>query len=1178
MKKITYSLIMLFLIPSMMTMMAANVGPDDARKIVQRFTAQQVSQGKLRANNITWSLDHIKRSTVNADAADFYIFNATDNSTFVIIAGDDRAHNVLAYGNGPFSYDDLPDNMRWWLDHYAEQIDYLFTHPDLSIKRSGTPSIVIPQLLSTQWGQRAPYRDRCPMIGGKPCVTGCVATSMAQVMNYWKFPSVLPSLPSYYSYGLSQYVPALPETSVEWDLMQDTYKEGAYTQDQGNAVATLMRYCGQACKMDYTIASSSAWNHDQLLGLKSFGYSEQATYLMRNEFDDEEWNALILDDLIEHRPVIYSGKGGSLIHNFIIDGYDGSKYHVNWGWDGLNDGYYELDAMNGGSFKPTDDHQMLHGVYPDLSQEPQYNCDFVLDGICYRFTSDNTVGVCPKPTIPYTGNITIPDSVRFSGKDYAVTSIEDGAFSSCASLNSITLPSTIVTIGNQAFQGTALHDIVIPNSVTSIGSAAFSHCAKLRNITQSQSITTISESTFYNCTALRSLTVPSNVAHIGNNAFQNCTNLQNIILEPLSLSIGEKAFYNDPIIGIICHAETPPSASYNIFSDAVFQTASIIVPANSLELYNSTDPWSNFFSITPSWKNYKIDDYYFVQTSDQSVSLFQYTGNDEVVTIPTVINPDGQTLTVNAINCSAFYKNTSIKSIVIPNSVTSIGRYTFLGCVNLESVTLSSSITTIESSTFEECSNLSSINLPQSITFIGNAAFKKCKELTSIALPDSLESISDEAFSESGLSSIIIPPKVNNIGYQAFWYIYNLKKLSIECSGHFTLANEAFDKCYNIIDIQVKSKNPPAGNYNCFNIYAYQNATLCVPSSAIDLYQSIDPWSRFKKTISSDDALTSIDGLYFNKTGESTVSIFAYAGSSTSISIPETINYKNKIYTVTAIEDNVFSDCINLKDIVIPDVVTYIGNKAFRDCTKLANVSLSNSLTAINDETFMGCKSLTSINIPKAVTTIGTAAFKYCKYLSDVNFPDSLKTIGTAAFRNCFNLSTVNFPNSLTTIGSEAFHGTALTQVTIPKGVTIINNNTFEKCNALTAVNISNTVTTIGAAAFKGCNSIHTIVARSIVPPALDQAAFDQTTYDTAILNVPKDAIQEYKDNAQWRLFSSIIPINLHGDVNGDEEINIADVNLIIDAILSGQTDDTLDLNSDGEINIVDVNYLIDLF
>lgn len=431
---------------------AALIDADAAHAIAQRFMARQA--GLRAANSPSWNLSHVEYSeAADNDLADYYVFNASDSSAWVIIAGDDRAHQVLAYGETYFNISLAPDNVRWLLDQYVRQIEYLHAHPTAATtsQTAGDSTIIVPQLLTTTWGQRSPYRDMCPVVNGKHCVSGCVPTAAAQVMNYWKFPSVLPALSFYMAQKQGILVPALPAVSVEWDLMLDSYKAGQYNVEQGAAVALLMRYCGQSCKTDYTIASSGAWVWDMLKGLKTFDYSQDAAFLNRDDYSDGEWRSLLIEDLTALRPVIYVGSSSTQNHCFVIDGYDGSKFHVNWGWDGMNNGYYELDAMNGGGFKPTYGHQMLHGVQPN-DKPKTYLFDFIKDDIAYNITeAGDSVIVTHNYLNPNVKAVVIADTVRFNGTTRTVAAIGNAAFMRKSHLKSIRIASTVATIGSKAF-------------------------------------------------------------------------------------------------------------------------------------------------------------------------------------------------------------------------------------------------------------------------------------------------------------------------------------------------------------------------------------------------------------------------------------------------------------------------------------------------------------------------------------------------------------------------------------------------------------------------------------------------------------------------------------------------------------------------------------------------------
>ena len=228
-------------------------------------------------------------------------------------------------------------------------------------------------------------------------------------------------------------------------------KAGHYTQEQADAVATLMRYCGQASMMDYTIGSSAAFMSDQLSGIKKFGYNQEAKLLSRSDYSDEEWMGLIIEDLSAQRPVIYCGRSVTMIHNFILDGYDGSKFHVNWGWDGMYDGYYALDAMNGGGFTPTYGHQMLHGVQPN-DKPKTYLFDFIKDDIAYNIAeAGDSVIVTHNYLNPNVKAVVIADTLRFNGTARTVAVIGNAPFMRKSHLKSIRIASTVATIGSKAF-------------------------------------------------------------------------------------------------------------------------------------------------------------------------------------------------------------------------------------------------------------------------------------------------------------------------------------------------------------------------------------------------------------------------------------------------------------------------------------------------------------------------------------------------------------------------------------------------------------------------------------------------------------------------------------------------------------------------------------------------------
>lgn len=266
----------------------------------------------------------------------FYVFNAEANSGFVIVSGDDRTQDILGYAEiGTIDEENLPCNVKWLLDYYDSAISAM-GNDNQSRAYSGETKADIPILINTQWGQGEPYNNLCPQVGAQRCITGCVATAMAQVLNYNRWPQdYTATIPSYRSASNNILMPELPATKFDWNNMSST------------AIAQLMLYCGQAVRMDYGIGASGAFNSDVPTALVDvFGYSKSVSLLSRDGYSDEEWDELAYGELNQGKPILYFGQSPTVGgHAFIVDGYSEGMYHLNWGWDGYCDGFFILDNL-----------------------------------------------------------------------------------------------------------------------------------------------------------------------------------------------------------------------------------------------------------------------------------------------------------------------------------------------------------------------------------------------------------------------------------------------------------------------------------------------------------------------------------------------------------------------------------------------------------------------------------------------------------------------------------------------------------------------------------------------------------------------------------------------------------------------------------------------------------------
>ena len=543
--------------------------------------------------------------------------------------------------------------------------------------------------------------------------------------------------------------------------------------------------------------------------------------------------------------------------------------------------------------------------------------------------------------------------------------------------------------------------------------------------------------------------------------------------------------------------------------------------------------------------------YYNINGNEATVTYYgsspydashSYSGS---VVIPATVTYSGTTYPVTAIGNSAFSDCSGLISIDIPNSVTSIGGGAFYNCSGLTSIAIPNSVTSIGSGAFFYCSSLTSIDIPNSVTEIGMNAFNSCTGLTSIVMPEYLTKINEGTFSDcTSLTGIDIPNSVTEIG------------------------NFAFYKCSGLTSIDIPNSVTEIG------INAFYS---CTGLTSIDIPNSV----------------TSIGvSAFCNCTG--LTSIVVESGN------PKYDSRNNCNAIIETASNTLIVGCENT---IIPNTVTAIGNSAFDNFSGLTSIDIPNSVTSIGDEAFWGCSGLTSITIPNSVTFIGDGAFHDCTGLTSVNIHD-LDAWCKIDFNNFYSnplyyaqhlfidgeeTTDLVIPESVTSIGGYAFYGcTGLTSVTIPNSVTSIGEEAFYGCSGLTSVTIPNSVTSVGGKAFYNCSGLTDVYCYIADPLRVSLAgdAFDLYDADASerTLHVLPGTTEAYYYNEWYWYFDQVIedlipePEPLPGDVNGDREVNIADVNAVINIILSGNGNNTAaDVNGDGEINIADVNAVIDI-
>ena len=332
---------------SMPVAWAAVISPEQALTLA----GQQAGTHGMRAK----AQMQLQHTVADADGtAAVYVFTPPSGTGFMIVAADDAASNVLL-GYSDTSTWALNADTRWWLDTYARSIASLRHGAQMRLTPAANASrTAIDPMTTTLWNQSTPYNNLCPMgttSTGQTerCPTGCVATAIAQVMDYHKWPVRGKGSHSYRCKNVGRTLSFdFGATTFEWDEMLPEYTAGHYTDAQATAVATLMFALGVATEMEYGPTGSGSNYFSGAEGLIDyFDYDCSMQVLEREYYNLAEWTGIIYNELSEGRPVLYGGQNNEDGHAFVCDGYaPGDYFHINWGWGGMSNGYFLITALD----------------------------------------------------------------------------------------------------------------------------------------------------------------------------------------------------------------------------------------------------------------------------------------------------------------------------------------------------------------------------------------------------------------------------------------------------------------------------------------------------------------------------------------------------------------------------------------------------------------------------------------------------------------------------------------------------------------------------------------------------------------------------------------------------------------------------------------------------------------
>lgn len=447
----------------------------------------------------------------------------------------------------------------------------------------------------------------------------------------------------------------------------------------------------------------------------------------------------------------------------------------------------------------------------------------------------------------------------------------------------------------------------------------------------------------------------------------------------------------------------------------------------------------------------------------------------------------------------ALFESTGLKTLTLPESVTSIGMWAFADCAKLEQVSFPASLTSIDGCAFENCTALTAVTLPKRLTELGNDVFENCSALKSVWIPKSLTNINgfgdgcfagctaltditfetgitkiaDHQFDGSPIKSITIPGTVTTIGSSAFSDCANLTAIDLPTSVT-QIDAYAFEKCTGLTAVTLPKHLRELGPDAFAGCTALKSVFI-----PLSLQTASSPFRKCTALtdVTFEDGRTKLPNTLLEDSGIR------------QLTVPQ---------TVTTIGYSAFSGCTQLTAITLPAGLWELGSEAFKGCTALTGVALPDSLTALSHGAFENCTSLTAVEFPAGITPFSWSSssgmLRNCTSLRSVKLPKTVSSLGNDFFAGCTALERIVLPDSVTEIGSNLFNGcTALTDVTLSTNLQAIPANTFYGCVSLQKLVAPYAVTKIGKNAFANCTSLTSLtLLRNVTEAASDALSYPE--------------------------------------------------------------------------------------
>ena len=581
----------------------------------------------------------------------------------------------------------------------------------------------------------------------------------------------------------------------------------------------------------------------------------------------------------------------------------------------------------------------------------------------------------------------------------SLETVPNGLFSGCTMLKTLTIGEGVARIGRAAFCETGLAKVVIPDSVTTIGDRAFESCKALASVQLGKGLTVIGDDAFGWCKALKSITLPDGLLTIGKSAFSQ-TPMTRVVIPASVHTMGDGVFVSNKASMRDITFEGYEPFKYDPEFDLVnydyHTTENFGQPAITIRCLPGSTPDRLIRNkaakkIYPDLAGYET----VVAPNEPTLRAGLYARRTDVVVLEI---PEG----VETIERGALSGLMSLRKLILPSTLKSIGPSAFENCYGLEQVEFrTTQLEALPERAFRGCLNLPSVSLPQGLVNIGKSAFDGCKSLAKVAWPEGLKTIGDNAFYFSGLTSLTLPEGVEELGSGAFENCMSLKSLVLPQSLK-TLGEGVFSTCTELskVDIKASLTELPLGTfYSCMSL-----KSLTLPEGL----EIIGPASLKECTVLSSLKLPST----LRVIGEQAL-MCSYGKNNcalASIALPEGLE---------RIDSGAFFGQLKLKTVKLPQSLIHLGDSAFAH-TGLTGVTLPEGVTDVGTHLFANCKSLAKATWLSA-TPVTENAFYECSALAGVTLSEGVTGIDAGAFGECKKLKTLALPATITSIAPDAF-------------------------------------------------------------------------------------------------------------------------------------------------------------